>query len=410
MAVSGINNYREAMYQWQSQQLKSTGASASNTATSTAINALFGGTASMTSQIASMVELTKYAMDQMGLASDSRVTFSQITKYREQLQSEFNAAVKNGIEGSGISDISGLAFEIDKNGKITATGANEKDRKTAQQWLDANLSYGRDLLANMPADAFENATGIAFNISSTGKITVKNSIQDEVQAILNQKGDLADNARSRMKTAGMEIDYPVEFTFDADGTMKAAGDSEQAREINNWLQENPEFATELNAIFAKQKIDPSSVSVRLGATGALQAKVNNGGLNDIQAGFDKSGDTGQKLIAGLSNLGIDRNINFSIQIGDDGSLKIISDHPDAAKLQQFFDDNPEIVKKFRQIETLAGIDDARKAMQISPTAMRKRIQIESMSSWWFNSGNSNSYFGNYANNELSLLSGLNLKI
>ncbi|MBD5640818.1 MAG: hypothetical protein HDQ91_00165 [Desulfovibrio sp.] len=411
MAVSGINNYRDAMYQWQSQQLKTTGASSSSTASSTALNALFGGSASMTSQISSMVELTKYAMDQMGLSSDARVTFSQIGKYREQLQSEFNAGVKKGLEESGISNLAALSFELDKNGAITAVGENAKDRKTAQAWLDANPSYGKTLLENLPEDAFASSSSIAFNISTTGKITVKDSIQDKVQAVLNQKGDLADNARSRMKTAGIDINYPVEFTFDADGAIKVAGDSEQASQINAWLKENPELGSELQAIFSKQKIDPSSVTVRLGSQGALQATVSNAELRDIQAGFDKAGDTGQKLISGLGNLGIDKNINFSIQIGTDGSFKVISDHPDAAKLQQFFDDNPELVKKFRQIETLAGIDDARKAMQISPSSMRKRIQIESMSAWWAGSGNANSYFGQYSGvSGLSLLSGLNLQI
>ncbi len=81
-------------------------------------------------------------------------------------------------------------------------------------------------------------------------------------------------------------------------------------------------------------------------------------------------------------------------------MTIISDHPDRDKVQRFFDEHPEMVKKYRQIETLSGIDDARKAMQISPSDMRKRIQIESMSAWW----------AGYAGGNLSLLTGLNLNI
>lgn len=398
------------MYQWQSQQLKNSGTSASTAATSTALNSLFGGTASMTSQISSMVELTKYAMDQMGLSSDSRVTFSQIGKYRELLQSEFNAGVKKGLEESGIANLSGLGYELDKNGKITVTGENARDRKIAQQWLDANPSYGQALLANLPAEAFDEFPAISFHVSGAGTVTVGNSIQEAVQALLNQKGDLADNARSRMKTAGIDINYPVEFTFDSDGALQVKGDNSQAEAINAWLKENPGIETEVKKALASKGVNLSSATVRLGNTGALQVSIANGALDDIQAAFSKSGDIGSKLITGLGNLGIDKNINFGIQIGDDGSFKVVSDHPDAAKLQQFFDENPELVKKFRQIETLAGIDDARKAMQISPTAMRKRIQIESMSAWWASSGQANSYFGNYSNDQLSLLSGLNLKI
>ena len=91
-------------------------------------------------------------------------------------------------------------------------------------------------------------------------------------------------------------------------------------------------------------------------------------------------------------------------------MTVISDHADRDKVQQFFDDNPDLIKKYRQIETLSGIDDARKAMQVSPTAMRKRIQIESMAAWWADSGSASSYFGNYSGGNLSLLSGLNLNV
>lgn len=122
-------------------------------------------------------------------------------------------------------------------------------------------------------------------------------------------------------------------------------------------------------------------------------------------------DFDNKVAEGLEKLGLSPDIEFAIQVNNDGSgVTIQSDHADRAKIQSFFDDNPELVKTYRQIEALAGIDDAREAMQISPSAIRKRLQIESMVAWWANSGNTNSYFGNYANNSFSLLSGLNLNV
>lgn len=410
MAITGINSYRDTLYQWQSQQLKSTGNSASNTSSSSAINMLFGGSASMTSQISSMVELTKYAMDQMGLSSDSRVTFSQITKYREQLQSEFNADLKKAIAESGISNVSALSYTLDGNGKITAVGANENDRKKAQTWLDANPAFGETVLKSMPAGAFAERGEIAFTLSSTGTMTVVNATQDKLQTYLNENGNLADNMRKQLETAGIAVSWPLDLKFDASGDLQVSGDSKDAGAINAWLKENAALATDLKKQMEKQKVDGSAVSLRLGNQGPLQISVNDSELNDIQAGFDKAKDTGAKLIQGLNDLGIDKNINFSIQVDESGQIKIISDHPDAAKVQKLFDDNPELVKKYRQIETLAGIDDARKAMQISPSAMRKRIQIESMAAWWTDSGSANSYFGNYSNSNLSLLSGLNLSV
>ena len=63
MAVSGINNYNNALYQWQGQKLSSSGNSSSSS--SSAASSLFNGT-SMVNQVSSMVELTKYAMNAMG--------------------------------------------------------------------------------------------------------------------------------------------------------------------------------------------------------------------------------------------------------------------------------------------------------------------------------------------------------
>ena len=205
---SGVAGYADTLFQWQDQRLREGGASKGSTRGGSAAASLFNSSSSMTRQVSSMVELTRYVMNAMGLDGDSRVTFSQLAKYREQLQDEFNAAVGEG----------------------------------------------------------------------------------------------------------------------------------------------------------------------------------------------------------LRNAGIDPNVKFSVQLDACGNARISSSDEDAAKLQAFFDENPEIIKKYKQIEALAGIDDARKAMQISPAEMRKRIQIESMASWWAGSGEANSYFGNYSNENLSLMSGLNLSV
>lgn len=411
MAVSGITSYKDSLYYWQGQQLKNSGSSSSAGSTSSMINSLFGGSKSTISQINSMVELTKYAMEQMGVASDSRVTFSQITKYREQLQSEFEASVKKGIAASGISDLTALSFEIDKNGAITAIGDNADDRKAAQAWLDANPSYGKSILNSLPEGAFAENSAIGFTLSSTGKMTVKNAQQQKVQESLNKKGDLADNSRNSLESLGFAVEYPLQFVFDGDGNLTLDGNDERTQAMNQWLKGNSEIADEVKAALDKQGIHTSAVSLSLGKEGAFQVIVNNQADNEIQAGFDKSADTGKQLQAGLSGLNIDKNINFSIQIDENGALKVISDHPDAAKLQHFFDNNPELVKKYKQIEALTGVDDARKAMQISPTEMRKRIQVESMAAWWSSSSDSSSYFGQYSGSDgLSLLSGLNIKV
>ncbi|MBD5648065.1 MAG: hypothetical protein HDQ89_10840 [Desulfovibrio sp.] len=409
MSISGIGNYRDVLFQWQGQQLKSTGSETAKSSAANSLSSLFSGS-SMTNQISSMVELTKYAMDAMGVSSNSRVTFSQITRYREQLQSEFSQAVKAGLAETGISDLSGLSFSLDKDGKISAIGSNAADRKAAQAWLDANPSFGKDLRASLTEAGVDADSAVEFRLSSSGRMSVVNTAASGLQSALDGKADLTKDLRAGIEKLGVSLETPLEFGFDAEGNLAVKGSPDAGASINQWLQDNPELADALKEELGKRNLETSDVSLRLGKEGNLQVSVNNGALSKVQTALDQNSATGKKLATGLDSLGVDPNISFSIQIGDDGSLTVVSDHPDRDKVQRFFDENPDLVKKYRQIETLSGIDDARKAMQLAPSDMRKRIQIESMASWWADSGSASSYFGAYSGGNLSLLSGLNLSV
>lgn len=405
MSISGINNYNNVLFQWQGQQLKGSTSSGSKSSSSSSLESLFGNT-SMTSQLPSMVELTKYAMYAMGLGSDSRVTFNQITKYREQLQTEFSKSVKDGLANMGISDLAGLSFSLDKNGALTAVGDNASDRKAAQAWLDVTPALGKDLRKALTEAGIDAEDAVDLRVSAAGKLGVINTTSDNIQAALDGKASLS----ADLEKLGVDVSKDLSFQFDDQGNLAVSGDVEQAEAVNQWLADNPELADAVKAQLEKRNVDTSAASLRLGGEGNVQVSVNNAELSDIQAVLDQQGAVGKKLRDGLDGLGVDPNINFSIQVNDDGSVTIVSDHADRDKVQRFFDENPDLVKKYRQIETLSSIDDARKAMQIAPSDMRKRIQIESMSAWWANSGNANSYFGIYSGGNLSLLAGLNRNV
>lgn len=407
MSVSNVGNYRDVLFQWQGQQLKNTGKGSSSK--SDTITTLFGQS-SITSQIASMVELTRYAMDAMGVDKNGRVTFNQISKYSQQLQSEFNQGVKDGFANSGISNLSGLTFSLDKNGKLSAIGANENDRKKAQEWLDANSDIGKQILKSLNDSNIEITEDIFFDINSNGKLSVRNVAEENLQTAIDGNASLAENLRSQLKELGVNMSGPINLAFDEEGNLVVKGDHEDAKTINSFLSQNTELADAIQKELKNNDIDPSSIDLRLGKEGNIQLSINNSELKDIQAALDNETELGKKIYSALDNLGIDPNINFSIKLNADGTYDIISDHPDAAKVKKFFADNPELLKKYCQIDTLAGVDDARRAMQLSPSEMRKRIQIESMTAWWAGSGNANSYFGAYNNGNLSLYSGLDINI
>ncbi|OXS29528.1 MAG: hypothetical protein BCS36_07320 [Desulfovibrio sp. MES5] len=409
MSISSINSYTTATLQWQGQQLKSTGTSSTSSSSSNSLSTLLSSSNSMTSQLSSMVELTKYAMEAMGLSDNSRVTFSQITKYREQLLSSFNDSVKSGLSNIGISNLQDITFSLDADGKMTASSSNAADQKAAQAWLDANPSLGKDLRAALTTAGLDASTSVSMKVSSTGKLSVVNTAQNAIQTALDSSSDLSTKLRAALNEMGVDLSTPMNFTLNADGHLEVSGESEQADAINEWLEKNPALAQKLTAQLKTQNVDSSAVSLRLGTTGNVQVTVNNSDLTDAQEVLNKS-SLGQTLYSGLSSLGVDANVKFTLQVNTDGSVTVVSDSADKAKIQQFFDDNPTLVKQYQQIEALSGLDDARKAMQIAPSEMRKRIEVESMAAWWSGSDSSSSYFGSYSNGSMSVLAGLNLSV
>lgn len=314
--VSGVNSYTSGLYQWQNQKLStSTSGSSSSSgskSSSSSLSQMLSGS-SISSQLSSMVDLTKYAMDAMGLESGSRVTFSQITKYREQLNTEFNTAVKDGLSKLGVTDPSSVTFTLAADGSLSATSANATDQANVQDWLKSNTTIGKDLRTALTAAGISPSTSVAMTVDSTGKLTAASS---------------------------------------TDSSSKAA----------------------------------------------IQAVLDNSKL-------------GQTLNTGMSNLAVSSDAKFTLQTKSDGSIVVeSSDAATKAAVQKFFDNNPSLVKKFGQIQALSGLDDARKSLQVSPSDLRKRIEVESMAAWWSGSSDATSSFGSYSNGSLSMLSGLNLSV
>ena len=316
MSISSISSsYTSALYQWQNQQLTSSGSTSSQSSASSSLSSLLGSY-SITSQVSSMVELTQYAMDAMGLSDDSRVTFNQILKYRDQLTSEFNASVQEGLADLGVSDPEGVTFTLAADGSLTASSSNAADQKNVQSWLTANPDLGTSL-------------------------------------------------RAALTAAGVDADAVVSMTVDSKGALTAASVGD---------------ATDAASLATAQSVLHTSA---LGST----------------------------LYSGMTDLGVDADATFTIQVNDDGTVTIAGAGDDTEEIQRFFDNNPDLVKKYRQIDALSGLDDARKALQVSPSELRKRIQVESMAAWWSSCDSASSYFGNYSDTDgLSLLAGLNLSV
>ncbi|MCL2123093.1 MAG: hypothetical protein FWH34_03280 [Desulfovibrionaceae bacterium] len=98
----------------------------------------------------------------------------------------------------------------------------------------------------------------------------------------------------------------------------------------------------------------------------------------------------EQLRKDFALLGVDPKISFQLKENDKGGLTVGSEHPDKDKVQKYFDEHPELVEKFKEIQILANLEAARTQMDIHPAELKKRLQIENMSAWWNAEGDSGS--------------------
>lgn len=408
MSISGLSVYANSSsrYQWQSSQ--NTGSSSSSSRTQNELSGLTSYT-SMASQISGMVELVQYAMKAMGLSEDSRVTFSQISKYQQQIEKEFDDALKKALEESSLSDMSGLTFTLDTEGKLTAAGTTEEDTKKAQAYLDEHPELAEKLVESLKDADIELTTDLKFTLSSTGEFKLASGSTHELQSLLNEEAELVDSLREGLAGINVNLDE-LSLVFDDAGNLVASDDHPQAYDINNWLRQHSELETLLKEKLEEKEIALTDVSLTLPKDGGMSISIASDNSKEVQQALLDQDELGKEIYEGLAGLGIDPDITFSMQVESDGSVTINSSHPDADKLRQLFKDNPDLTKQYAQVQALAGIEDARSAMQIDPAAMRTRLQMETIASSWFSS-QSSSGFGTYSmSNGLSLLTGLNMNV
>lgn len=115
---------------------------------------------------------------------------------------------------------------------------------------------------------------------------------------------------------------------------------------------------------------------------------------------------------GLREMGVDENVNFQVISDGNGGIKIVTNSEDKAKIDAFFAKNPALISQFNQIESLTNVEAARKSQNINVKAMRQRIEVESLATWFAGTGMGVGSILNFSGSlsSLSLLSGLNKKI
>ncbi|NHZ47772.1 hypothetical protein [Nitratidesulfovibrio liaohensis] len=117
-----------------------------------------------------------------------------------------------------------------------------------------------------------------------------------------------------------------------------------------------------------------------------------------------------KVREDLTKLGVDKDVEFRVVTDEKtGGVSVITNSPDKAKIEKYFKDNPDMVKKFQKIQTLSNLEKARKAEGYSLQDIKTRLQMEAMSAWWSEDGAS-SQIMDYTADQATFLTGLRARV
>jgi len=190
-------------------------------------------------------------------------------------------------------------------------------------------------------------------------------------------------------------------------------DSYQMQQL--FAQENKNAATDATQTSAAHTSAMQTVSAVVELTRAVMEKMGVGkndrvSFRQINAYREQmEQEYADQIRKDFALLGVDPDISFQLKENEKGGLTVSCTHPDKDKIQKYFDDNPELVKKYREIQTLANLEAARQRMNIQPAELKKRLQIENMSAWWNAEGGSASIMG-LSSGGTSWFSGVNARV
>lgn len=136
-SISSASNYLSSYHSLQNPYGYASGSNASSSSQSPSSASNPSSSGALTSQLSGLVSLTRYAMDAMGLSNDSKVTFTQLNKYREQQEDEFNTALKLELEKVDISSVPDFTINVNDDGSVTINSQSHH-REKLQKIFDEN--------------------------------------------------------------------------------------------------------------------------------------------------------------------------------------------------------------------------------------------------------------------------------
>ncbi len=254
-AITGLGSYASQYLQELNTALTENRQSSG----SSLVNSLSGqmqntSSSSLADQLSGLVRLTRYAMDEMGLAEDSRVTFSRLQEYCDQVQERFSQSVKDGL-GALHVDPNNVTYTLDGQGNLTCHSADKTVEALAQLACDDMHKDLQKLASQLKASGLSLDSGISFSLDGQGNVTGLGESANYQDILASQKQSFA-NLSSHLATAHVDTNIDFSLKVNADDSVSVnCADSKYTKVLQAFFNENSEIVSDYQRSEALSQIE-----------------------------------------------------------------------------------------------------------------------------------------------------------
>jgi len=399
MSVGGISSYNS--YALQFQQYKTSG-NASGSSSSSRSNSAIGNAFANSSLIDQLTTSIQMAMGTLGLKSNDRVTFNTLNEARQKLEDNFAGVVKKDLQALGVNEDSVFNLVSDGNGGIRVI-MDEGPATSVKNYKESDSLD--DLLKKLGFD-----DEVKFSLKSDGKGGLTVIADGDATKTANFKS--LDTLKIMMEELGLDEDKDAKFSLEADGEggfTVVTEDEDLKAMIEDYFEENPEARESL----LKDIGLGEDKAFTLAYDGKGGAKVTT--QEDIKSSIENYlTDNPDEVKAILKEFNLTKSSDFTISREGEDSIRVTASYSGKemkAIIEQYLKDNPKMVDRFNEIQSLTNLEQARKAQALDPSSIRKRVQMESLVAWFAGEGMSVSQmFQNSGSSGTWAMSGLNYTV
>lgn len=318
------------------------------------------GTSAKASNASSMQSMMlSQLLGSYGIGANDSMSFNDILGLRDTMKDTINSRVRNdlrelgvGIDKAAYQDVRGKAFDLGMKVELEKLGV------TGDYKLESDGKGGVNVVAENEDTRKAIEDYLAKNPDKVKEFNkIKNPTRNDMVAYRDEmEKDIEKSLREFLDKQGLNSKAPFDLTQKNGQVVVTSSDSKVKAALDEYFKDNPDAAKEFKAV-------------------------------------DKMTDTNA--------------VKFQLTFSKDGKPVVVSNHPDKALIQSYFDTNPDVTKQFKQMDSLNTVDQARKAQDFKPSDIRKRIQMESLSTWFANTGMGTSSIMDFNGGTTSLLNGLN---